>query len=248
MEWRDRGIILAAHRHGEYDVRLEVLTVAHGRAFGLVKGGQSRKMRGLVQPGNQISVLWRARLETHLGTYAIEPVKTHALAFTREQGRLQALVSCCALAAAVLPEKEAHGPVHDGLAAVISLLDAGADGADDRLSWGTGLVRWESGLLRDLGFGLDLSECAATGARDDLTFVSPKSGRAVSSAAGAPYAGRLLPLPAFLLVPGAVATCLAEVRAGLTLTGFFLERYLLAPHGRTLPPPRKRLMDFFASE
>lgn len=248
MEWRDTGIVLAAHRFGEHDVRLEVLTAEHGRASGLVKGGLSRRLRAVIQPGNRVSVLWRARIESQLGNFTLEPLVSHSLALSRDAGPLLVLTATAALASVLLPEREPHRPVHDGLAALVTLLDASSDTDSDRLRWATGLVRWELGLLRDLGFGLDLEVCAATGQAHDLVYVSPRTGRAVSREPGLPYAGRLLSLPAFLTAPGSVAADFDEVFQGLSLTAFFLGRCLLEPKARDLPGPRQRLAEYIAEQ
>lgn len=245
MEWSDTGIVLSGKPLGEHDILLSLLTSRHGRVNGIVKGGQSRTKRGMLQPGNRLDVTWRARLETQLGVFSPELKSGHSLALSRDPGPLMALVSCLALTSAALPEREDHHPVHTGLWGVIDLLDAaGADPAD-RLLWGTGIVRYELGILRDLGFGLDLSECAATGQTDDLCYVSPKSGRAVSRDAGHGWRDRLLSLPEFLLTVGQNARNLSEVDDGLKLTGFFLNRYLLEPAGRQMPAARLRLIDYF---
>ncbi|HEY8351547.1 MAG TPA: DNA repair protein RecO [Sphingomonadales bacterium] len=241
MEWHDEAIVLAVHRHGEHDARLETLTAEHGRAFGLVKGGLSRRLRSVIQPGNRLSVTWRARVEHQLGNFTAEALGAHGLALARDPGRLLALTAATALVSAVLPEREPHRAVYDGLSALIALVDQCRDGEEDRLAWLTGFIRFEMGLLRDLGFGLDLESCAATGTRDDLVYVSPRTGRAVSRAAGRPYHDRLLPLPEFLTSPGEQAADLAAAAQGLELAGFFLERCLLAPHRRGLPAARQRL-------
>lgn len=246
MDWHDSGIVLGGQVHGEYDLRLELLTEDHGRVFGIVKGGQSRRLRGALQPGNRIEATWRARIETQLGTFAVEPKSAHSLALARDPGRLAALVSCLAITATTLPEREVHRPVHDGLAGVIDLLDASAEDDAARLLWGTGIVRWELGLLRDLGFGLDLGACAATGQAEDLCYVSPRTGRAVSLGAGAPYRDRLLTLPPFLTRAGEAADGLKAVADGLALTAFFIDRCLLAPHGREMPAARLRLSEYVA--
>jgi DNA repair protein RecO (recombination protein O) len=235
MEWRDQGIVLSLKRHGEYDVIIETLTAAHGRHSGLVKGGTSRKYRGILQPGNELVLHWRARLESHLGTFSLEPHRMRSALLLGEPERLGALVSACALASVALPEREGHGPVYLGLQAFLDALEA----ADDH--WGAVLVRWELGLLQALGFGLDLSACAATGVNDNLIYVSPKSGTAVSREAGAPYKDKLLPLPGFLSGQNIDAHGPADVLAGLELTGYFIECHVLLPQGAKLPAARLRL-------
>jgi DNA repair protein RecO (recombination protein O) len=234
MEWSDDGIVLSARKHGESSVVVSVLTAEHGRHAGLVRGGNGSRMRGVLEPGNRVHVRWRARLEEHLGSFECDMVANISAGLLDDPLRLSALQALCAVAEAALPERERHAAVYVGM---LGLLDAfGGE------SWAGRYVRWELALLADLGFGLDLSACAATGSNDNLTYVSPKSGRAVSASAGEPYRDRLLALPGFLLReqhdPG-----VGEVAAGLALTGYFLDRHVLAPHGKTLPPARGRLLD-----
>lgn len=238
MEWSDDGIVLSARKHGESSAIVSVLTAEHGRHAGLVRGGSGSRMRGVLEPGNRVRMTWRARLEEHLGSFTqCDMVANLSAGLLDDPLRLAALQAICAVAEAALPERERHRAVYDGM---IGLL--GALGGE---SWPGLYVRWELALLSDLGFGLDLSTCAATGSNDDLAFVSPKSGRAVSASAGEPYRDRLLALPDFLLKapyePGA-----GEIAAGLALTGYFLDRHVLAPHGKALPPARGRLMDRLA--
>lgn len=236
MEWRDQGIVLSLKRLGEYDVIIETLSLTHGRCSGLVKGGVSRKYRGILQPGNELDLTWRARLESHLGTFSLEPKRMRSALLLGEPDRLGALSAACALASVALPEREGHGPVYLGLQAFLDALEADGD------HWGAVLVRWELGLLEALGFGLDLGVCAATGVTESLIYVSPKSGSAVSAEAGAPYRDRLLPLPGFLTGQKTQAHGPADVLAGLELTGYFIERHVLAPQGAGLPAARARLV------
>src|SRR6185312_13088250 len=206
MEWTDSAIVLSSRRHGESGTIVELLTREHGRHLGLVRGSRAR---AAVQPGNGVSAHWRGRLADHLGSYTIEPAEARAGTLMESRDGLTGLNAFTAMAGAVLPEHQAYGAVFD--AANILL---GAMVADDFAHWGPLYVRWEAGLLEALGFGLDLSACAASGQSDDLVYVSPRSGRAVSRNAGADYADKLLPLPGFLLgsqnLPDAAA-----IRAGL---------------------------------
>ena len=234
MEWSDDGIVLSARKHGESAAVVSVLTAEHGRHAGLVRGGSGSRMRGVLEPGNRVHVRWRARLEEHLGSFECDMVANVSAGLLDDPLRLAALQAICAVAEAALPERERHAAVYMGM---LGLLDALGGEA-----WAGHYVRWELALLADLGFGLDLSACAATGSNDNLTYVSPKSGRAVSASAGEPYRDRLLALPGFLLRerhdPG-----VGEVAAGLALTGYFLDRHVLAPHGKALPSARGRLLD-----
>ena len=236
MDWQDEGIVLSARAYGEDALVLHLLTRAHGRHPGVVRGGQSHKVRSLYQPGSRLTVTWRARLAEHIGNYLCEPAGGAGAALLLDRpGPLAALASVLALADRALPEREPHAAVYEGLLALIEALG--------EEHWGEATVMWELALLRDLGFGLDLSTCAATGRNDQLAYVSPKSGRAVSLSAGEAWRERLLPLPAFL-VGGAGGE--SAVHEGLRLTGCFLERDVFGPHHQPLPPARERLYQRFA--
>jgi DNA repair protein RecO (recombination protein O) len=239
MDFTDEGILISAKPLGEANTIAELLTAKHGRHLGLVRGGRSRRMRPLMQLGNRLSVTWRARLADHLGGFNVELIEPHAARVLDDQVALAAIGSLATLAKH-LPERDPHPQLYYGALEVLGALeDAGA--------WPTLLVRWEMLLLQDLGFGLDLSECAATGTDADLIYVSPKSGRAVSRDAGQPYCDRLLQLPRFLLEDD-VAPTPSDVLAGFALTGHFLERDVLAPQGLALPAARTRLVELLARE
>lgn len=232
MEWTDEGIILSARKHGETSAIVTLLTRAHGRHAGLVRGGAGKGARGILQPGNRVEARWRARLAEHLGTLTCEMTHAFAAAVLDDADRLAALSAACAVAEAALPEREPFPAVHDGLLALMGAIEGDV--------WPIAYIRWELGLLAQLGFGLDLSECAATGRNDQLAYVSPKSGRAVSMAAGEPYKGKLLALPAFLAGGGNGATP-GALLDGLRLTGHFLECHVFATMGGTMPAARRRL-------
>lgn len=233
MDWRDTGFVLTARRHGESGLIVELLTEAHGRHAGLVRGGQSPKRRALLQPGNLVAVSWRGRLPEHLGAFEVELLRSHAAGLIDDPDRLAALSSATALIALALPEREPHADVFGDLGRLIAALDSAG--------WAASYVAWEGALLAALGFGLDLTACAATGVNDDLAYVSPRSGRAVSRSAGAPYHDKLLPLPAFLWRDASAEA--PDIIAGLMLTGHFLHHHLLEPQGRALPEARARLAD-----
>jgi DNA repair protein RecO (recombination protein O) len=233
MRWSDDALLLSARSFGENGLLVSLLTREHGRHRGLVPGGQSRRQRAIWQSGNWLAVHWQARLAEHLGTIGGELRGAYAARWLDDAGRLAALGAACAMADLCLSE---HVPHPDVFAGLLALLEGLA-----QEEWPSLYVHWEIGLLRALGFGLDLSACAATGMTADLGYVSPKSGRAVSRAAGEPYQDRLLPLPAFLVEGGAGDK--PAVAAGLQLTGHFLERHALAPQGRRLPAARSRLVD-----
>ena len=234
MEWRDEGVLLSVRRHGETSTIIEVFTLAHGRHAGIVQGGASRRIAPLLQPGGQLDVAWRARLDEHLGTFMVEPVRSRT-GLLADRLSLAALNSICALLGFLLPEREAHGALYG---ATLDLLDRIGDDAD----WVLDYLRWELGLLEDMGYGLDLSRCAVSGARDDLAYVSPKSGRAVARAAVGDWVDRLLPLPPCLLGQGPASA--ADVADGLRLTGYFLQHRLAYDLGsRPLPEARRRLVE-----
>lgn len=244
MDWSDRGIVLSARRHGETSVIVQLLTEQHGRHAGLVRGGASSRARGMYQPGNLVAAHWRARLAEHLGNFSCEMVTGTAAALLDNGGKLAALSSAAALAEAALPEREPHGDVFESLSSLIAALGAAATAED----WAPDYVRFELGLLASLGFGLDLARCAATGTNDNLAFVSPKTGRAVSLSAGEAWRDRLLALPRFLITEATPEARpeRGDVGQGLALTGYFLERHVFAPHGKGLPAARVRLAERLA--
>jgi len=233
MDFTDEGIFISAKPLGEANAVAEILTAAHGRHLGLVRGGRSRRLRPLLQPGNLLSLSWRARLADHLGGFAVELIDPLAARVLDDQAALSAIGSLTSLAK-LLPERDPHPELYHGALQVLRALD-------DAARWPVLLVHWEVMLLQDLGFGLDLSACAATGVETDLAFVSPRSGRAVSRHAGEAYGDRLLELPRFLVEDEADASP-QDVVAGFKLTGHFLERHVLQPHGQTLPQSRERLL------
>ena len=239
MEWQDDGIVLSAARFGEHDALLEIMTPDHGRARGFVKAGMSRRNKAVLQPGNRISASWRSRLETNLGRFQIELIHSPLGVLISDAGRMMALAAVCANVQSTMPERQAHKGVYEALVGYIALLEA--DDGDVAL-WGAALARIELGILAELGYGLDLSSCAATGTEDDLIYVSPKSGRAVSAEAGLPYKGRLLDLPAFMRDAALSDATLRCACTGLKLTGYFLERNVWIVAGKGQPDARERLV------
>jgi len=219
MEWTDEGIVLGTRRHGEANAILEVMTRAHGRHLGLVRGGAGTRMRPVLQPGNSVQATWRARLDQHLGHFAVEGLQLRAASFLTQAHAVYGVSHLAALCR-LLPERDPHPNVHDALTAILSELD-------DRIAVAVGVARFELQLLAELGFGLDLGRCAATGEEVDLVYVSPKSGRAVSQAAGAPWHDRLLRLPPFLRAEHRQARPSPdELAEAFALTGYFLIRYV----------------------
>ncbi|HEY2883976.1 MAG TPA: DNA repair protein RecO [Rhizomicrobium sp.] len=243
MEWSDDAIVLSVRPHGETSAILEVLTRSHGRHLGLVRGGASRRSRPSLLSGNAVRVGWRARLNEHLGNFTVELVKARAGEMLDSREALAGLNAFCAVVSATMPERETHQEVFE---AGTILLDAMQQ--DGFSHWGALYVRFEVGLLEALGFGLDLSRCAATGVVDNLVYVSPRTGRAVSLVAGDPYRERLFALPKFLLGAQNATSGNAEVAAGLRLTGHFLLERLLHPHGREMPSARLQLDGLAARE
>lgn len=231
IEWQDDAFVLAARPHGETAAVVQLLTSRHGRHAGLVPGGQGSRQRPVLQPGNAVAARWRARLPDHLGTLAVELVHGHAGRFLSDAARLDALAAAAAVAEAALPEREPQPAAYQGFAALLTALESE--------HWAESYVQWELLMLRALGFGLDLEHCAAGGDNDQLVYVSPRSGRAVSAAAGEPYRDRLLPLPGFLVNKGGGGAM--EVGQGLRLTAFFLEKHIFHPQDRPIPLPRQRL-------
>jgi DNA repair protein RecO (recombination protein O) len=237
MEWTDDAFVLDARRHGESASIVTLLTPGYGRHAGLVYGGAGNgKSRGVYQPGNRLRVTWRGRLAEQLGHYTSELVTPHAATLLDDPLRLAGLQSACAIAETALPEREPHPAVFAGLAALLLSMPSE--------HWATIYVKLEVGLLQELGFGLDLASCALTGVTDDLAFVSPRTGRAVSRVAAEPYTGKLLTLPRFLTPGGLLHEATPQdVLDGLKLTAHFLERHVLAPHNKPLPAARTRFVD-----
>jgi DNA repair protein RecO (recombination protein O) len=234
MEWHDRAFVLAARRHGENGAIAELLTEQHGRHAGLARGGQSPKLRAVLQPGNEVAAVWRGRLSEHLGTVACELVRPHAAGMLDDPGRLAGLTAAAALLAAALPEREPYPDVFASFERLLQVLDSGMD-------WAAHYVGWERDLLAALGFGLDFSRCAVSGATTDLAYVSPRTGRAVSREEGLPYRDKLLVLPRFLWCDEPADR--PQIELGMKLTEHFLVHHVFVPQGRTLPPARSRLAE-----
>ena len=234
MDWSDEGIFLSGKPLGEANLIAEILTLEHGRHLGLVRGGRSRRIRPTLQSGNLVRVTWRARLSEHLGGYNVELMEAHG-ARALDDARALAAIGTLAGLVKLLPERDPHPELYATTLHVLRSF-----GEPD--IWPALLVYWEVQLLQELGFGLDLSECAATGVTEDLAYVSPRSGNAVSREGGEAYQDKLLALPGFLLDQGARLTP-ADILAGFALTGFFLERDVLEPHGLKLPSARARLVE-----
>ncbi|AHC99428.1 DNA repair protein RecO [Leisingera methylohalidivorans] len=234
MEWRDHGILLSMRRHGESSAIIDVFTEAHGRHAGMVRGGASRKLAPVLQPGAQLDVAWRARMEDHLGSYNAELLRSRAAVAMSGRLALAGLNTVTALLSFCLPEREPHPELYTRSEQLLDLL------GNEEL-WPLAFLRWELGLLEEMGFGLDLTVCAVTGSQRRLEYVSPKSGRAVSREGAGEWADRLLPLPPVMLGKGDAGD--AEILQALRTTGHFLETHLAPSLGnRPLPEARGRLM------
>jgi DNA repair protein RecO (recombination protein O) len=230
MHWTDDGFVLGIKRHGETSAILELMTRSHGRHLGLVRGGAGTRMRPVLQPGNLVRADWRARLDDHLGTYTVEGLALRAGGLFSDPHAVFAVTHLAALAR-LLPERDPHEIVFDSLEAIVEhLTDAALAAAL--------IVRFEVLMLSELGFGLDLESCAATGTSSDLIYVSPKSGRAVSREAGEPWHDRMLTLPAYINSEYEGPVSAKDIDDGFKLTGFFLARHVLEPRGVTLPDAR----------
>jgi DNA repair protein RecO (recombination protein O) len=229
MQWIDEGIVLGVKRHGETSVILELMTHGHGRHLGLVRGGAGTRLRGVLQPGNALRATWRARLDEHLGHYAVEGLNLRAAGFFPAAHAVHGVTHLAALCR-LLAEREPHTGIYDALDAILQSLDDANVAAPM-------IARFELDFLAELGFGLDLSSCAATGATDDLIYVSPRSGRAVSRGAGEAYRDKLMRLPAFLHSEAEPESA-NDLADAFALTGFFLDRHAFAPRGLALPEAR----------
>lgn len=234
MNWSDEGVILSVRAHGETAAVVEILTRAHGRHMGLVHGGRSRRQRPVLQIGNHVDATWKARLADHLGHINLELIRSYAAGAMDDPAALAGLTSLCTLAR-LLPERDPHPNLYEVTLFVLAYLD-------DASVWPALLARWELALLDELGVGLDLTQCAATGINDDLIYVSPKTGRAVSASAGEPYRDRLLTLPPFLLPGRRAAVSPSDIESAFALSGHFLETRVFQPRGEQMPDPRTRLL------
>ncbi|MBV8061874.1 MAG: DNA repair protein RecO [Alphaproteobacteria bacterium] len=243
MEWIDEALVLSARPHGENAAVVTLLTATHGRHAGLVSGGQGVRAQPLLQPGNVVQAKWRARLSEHLGHYTLDLMANHTARWFDVPEVLSVIASACAVTEASLPERQPMPGIFAGLQALFQLTDPDL--------WGVAYVKWEMEILRALGYGLDISKCCVTGETENLAYVSPRSGRAVSLEAGRSYHDRLFPIPSFLL--GSALWDADAVRQGLEMTGHFLSRHVFAhPHSRLLiatpgdlPRARQRLAEYY---
>ena len=238
IEWRDEGAIIATRPFGETSAIVEVFSAEHGRHAGVVRGGASRKAALNLQPGTQVSVVWKARLDQHLGSFTLEPLRSRAATAMADRLALAGLNAVCGLLTHVLPEREVHAPLYNRTIGLLDLLGQSE-------VWPLAYLRWEQALLEDMGFGMDLSACAVRGVNEDLAFVSPKTGRAVSRDGAGAWADRLLPLPPVLAGKGDASN--ADIITALGTTGFFIENRLIKSLGaRPMPEARNRLLNAIA--
>lgn len=231
-QWRDQGVILNIRPHGENGAVVSVLCENYGRYAGYVRGIHSNKNRGVIQKGNQVEVEWSARASENLGSFSLEAIKPYASDLMYDGSKLAAMQSACALSDASLPEREVHTGFYHGLVALFDIMEQDI--------WRQAYILWEIGLLKELGFALNLKECAGGGDPQTLAYVSPKTGRAVSYEKGEAYKDKLLPLPDFLKPQGG-AMDHEEVLKGLRMTGYFLEHWVFADHTKGMPEARYQL-------
>lgn len=238
MEWRDQGILLGVRRHGETSAILEMFTPTQGRHLGVVRGGTSRKIAPHLQPGAQLDVSWRARLEDHIGAFTVEPLRSRAALVMSDRLALAGLNAVTSILSFCLPEREAHPGLYNRTEKLLDLL-----GQNE--VWALAYLQWELGLLEEMGYGLDLSSCAVTGVTQKLIYVSPKTGRAVSAKGAGEWADRLLPLPEVLRGQGSAED--AEIAHAFRTTGYFLEAHLARDLGdKPLPEARARFVEAFS--
>jgi DNA repair protein RecO (recombination protein O) len=229
MQWTDDGVVLGAKRHGEGNAIVELMTREHGRHLGLVRGGSGTRLKPILQAGNSVTATWRARLDEHLGNYTVEPLQVRTASILAAPHAVFGVTHVASLVR-LLPERDPHLDLYVELQALL-------DRIDDAAKLAPLVARFELYVLSELGFGLDLDACVSTGVTDDLAYVSPKSGRAVSREAGAPWREKLFALPEFLRDPEAAATD-ADIEAAFAQTGHFLTRYVLDPRQLTLSDAR----------
>ena len=237
MEWRDHGILLSTRKHGETSAIIEVFTPSHGRHLGVVKAGTSRKLAPILQPGAQLDVTWRARLQDHIGTFTVEPLRSRSAIAISNRLALAGLNAVVAILRLVLPEREVMSEFYIVTEQLLDLLDR-------QDIWSLAYLKWEMRLLETLGYGLDLQSCAVTNKTNDLRYISPKSGRAVSAQGAGQWVDRLLPLPSVMLGNGDANKL--DIINALRVTGFFIENHLCKDLGLESPPAaRGRLLDLF---
>ena len=235
MDWRDKGILLNVRSHGENATIIQVLTAEHGRYTGVVRGGSSRKLTPALQPGAQLALNWRARLEDHMGVFKVELIRSRTAMIMCDRQALEGLNTVTSMLLTFLPEREAYTVLFGATEFLLDLIN-------DQIVWPSAYLKWELALLDVLGFGLDLVSCAVTGKKEDLVYISPRTGRAVSREGAGEWASRLFPLPSILR--GKQTVEYALVKKGLDITGFFFKNHVVKGLGiKSLPPARSRFVD-----
>lgn len=235
MLWSDLGIVISTRKHGENSVILSLLTRKHGRHNGLVRGGAGKRLSPILQPGNLLRVEWKGRLDEHLGSFQVEIEESYSASALTNRDKLAQLTALCAMCEACLPERQSVEGIFGASLILLTMLD-------EKRLWPEIYQKWELGLLNELGYGLDLSSCAATGQTGDLIYISPKTGRAVSRDAGEPYKNKLFPLPYHLLVDE-VKPSKKDLLAVFKITEHFIFKHVLEPIGKKMPPARQRFID-----
>ena len=235
VEWRDEGILLAVSKHAENAAIVEIFTQSHGRHSGVVRGGAGRRQASTLQVGSQVEVVWRARLEEHIGSFKVEPLRSRAAQVMGDPLTLSGLTSAIGLLSFSLPEREAHTSLYQSSVNLLDLMCTTE-------SWPLAYLQWELRLLEMLGFGLDLNSCAVSGATENLLYVSPKSGRAVAAQHTGRWKNQLLPLVPCMIEDSEAGNL--EIAQGLKTTGYFFEKWLAPSLGsRPLPLARQRLVE-----
>ncbi|MGE4313079.1 MAG: DNA repair protein RecO [Pseudobdellovibrionaceae bacterium] len=240
--WRDQALVLSSRRHGEAGAVITLLSETNGRHAGYLHGATSNTKKIFSEPGTEVTAEWQARTSDQLGHFRFEYVTNWAGFVMEDRARLTALTSACQLVEQALPEREAHPEIFYGLKALFQTLQTDV--------WGAAYVMWEIAFLKELGFAIDLTKCAGGGDAQTLAYVSPKTGRAVSSAQGLLYKDRLLHLPEFLKKDGdrQVAGSDEDVATGLKMTGHFWEHWVFAQHSGGIPEARLRLAAQFVKK
>lgn len=238
MRWSSEGFVLSLKPHNEKSYILEVLTREHGKHKGLIRGVHSKNIRSIIEPGNEITAHWSGRLETHLGNYSVEGIKSWSSLILSERERLCALTSACSLITTTIAEKQPNENIYSGLKFLIQILTSNNN------EWIKDYIIWELNLLTEIGYGLDLSKCAVTNEKNNLVYVSPSTGSAVTEAGAGTYKNKLLRLPKFL-IDSKISISKEDIDDGLKLSEFFLKKWFFQPNNLNFPESRNRLKSMF---
>jgi len=238
VRWSSEGFVLSLKPHNEKSYILEVLTIEHGKHKGLIRGVHSKNIRSIIEPGNEIIAHWSGRLETHLGNYGVESIKSWSSLILNDRKKLCALTSACSLISNTIAEKQPNENIYTGLKFLIQILTSNND------QWIKDYIIWELNLLTEIGYGLDLTKCAVTNEKDNLVFVSPATGSAVTEIGAGQYKNKLLKLPKFL-INEKFDHDTEDVIDGLNLAEFFFDKWFYKPNNLNFPESRNRLKDMF---